>query len=123
MRGSKSEARETVRFAQLGVTVEAVRLAGRMSRILVEAPAEFDVLTLSGGSDGDTPSACDLNHRQRNWLNTAALALHLANKQPSAHDYAGSEASLNKALEQLQLLDGSLTGQTPQSFDAARSMA
>jgi carbon storage regulator CsrA len=103
---------QSVTFPTLGITVQLLQ-AGRGSvRLGIDAPPGVHVLRaelLKGGQAAPTPSASDgrviRGHRQRGQLNTAMMALFLAEKQFQAGQTSDGERSLQEALRALEALD------------------
>lgn len=102
---------QTVRFPNLGISVEILRLTGNSVRIGIDAPPHVRVLR---GELGDDAQAADdpasqqgktLRHELRNRLNSATLALHVLQKQLDAGRIEDAEATLTKALESFAQLD------------------
>jgi carbon storage regulator CsrA len=104
---------EKLLFPDLGVTVKVLQLAGSTVRIGIEAPPEVRVLrhelhgeSASGAPQAEAPA---WNHRVRNRLNAASLALHLLQQQLTAGGIADAEATLHKALHEFAELDREMT--------------
>jgi len=125
---------EKIVFPHVGITVEVVSVSGQTVRVGVNAPRE--VLILRGEvpekedparQGGPRPAALaaeaaanaqlaeaqrrELNHRLRNRLNTANLAIHLAQKQLEIGENLSAEKTLERALVEFQTLDAELASQ------------
>lgn len=124
--------REAVVFPTIGVTVQILRVAGKVVRLGIEAPRSIPVLrtevditgpksniidainasraltvenhTLTGSED----EAREQRHRLRGRLNTATVAIHLAEKQLLAGMTKEADNTLQRALRELQDLDDAL---------------
>jgi len=105
---------ETLHFANLGITVEILRIAGNTVRVGVDAPKEVRIRRgeLADEPDAHQPSdqpspelARQERHDLRNRLNSANLALHLMQKQLDAGRVEDADDTLASALNTLSELD------------------
>jgi carbon storage regulator CsrA len=103
-------------FANLGVTVEIVRVSGSTVRVGIDAPPEIAIVreeiadqqTLTQSRSASRAAPAITTHRLRNRLNTATLALKLMHKQLAAGMTQAAEETLQKALDAFELLDQEL---------------
>ena len=100
---------QTIRFPNLGISVEVLRIAGNAVRIGVAAPCDVRILRgeLPDNQEfDDRPDAArNERHALRNRLNSVNLALHLLQKQLEAGRFDDAEETLDKALRTLTDLD------------------
>ncbi len=104
---------QTVRFPNLGISIELVRVAGNTVRVGIDAPD--GVLILRGELADDASDVCDGSAQaesQRNWrhdlrnkLNSANLALEVLQKLLDAGRMAEAEKTLKIAISALSALD------------------
>jgi len=116
---------QTIRFPNLGISVEILRLSGNTVRVGVDAPHDVRVLrgeleeeSQDGGGEAKQQRKT-LRHELRNRLNSATLALHVLQKQLDAGRVEDAEATLTKALESFAQLD-QLASQ--QSLDSSSNL-
>lgn len=117
---------EKVVFPNLGITVQILRIAGNKVRVGVEAPSNVRVLREEIAEPADLKRLAQslanpptelnsrplkLSHDVRNRLNTAGLALHLAQKQMEAGMATQAEGTIQRALEAFQTLEETLIPQ------------
>ena len=117
---------EKVVFPHLGITVQILRIAGNKVRVGVEAPPNIRVLraeiaqpadleclasSLANLPEAGNPKPFKLSHDIRNKLNTAGLALHLAQKQIEAGMTVQAEGTIQRALEEFDTLEQTLIPQ------------
>ena len=121
---------ETIRFPQLGISVSIVSVKGNRVQVGVDAPPEIQVLrrelefssntetrcsAVSGkSSDRDEPLSGEDKrkaHDERNRLNLAMLALHLAQKQLAAGQIQSADKTLVAALGRLAELEAKATAE------------
>ncbi len=107
-------------FPTLGVSVQILRVAGQIVRVGVEAPRSIPVLSEElepPGDAGGPPSAVDgadeeaarqARHHLRGRLNTATIALYLAQRQLQSGSAADAGGTLQHALDELGQLEGEL---------------
>lgn len=102
---------EKILFPTLGVTVEIASVSKRVVRVGIDAPPSVPVVREEIASES-MKRACapskPANHRQRNRLHTASLAIHLAQRQLQAGLTREAEASLGEALNEYAKLDEEL---------------
>ncbi len=113
---------QSIRFANLGISVHVVRVNGNKVRIGIDAPPEVSVLR-SELCQGESPGARELlhdadarklRHDRRNQLNTAHVGLALAQKQLERGMVDAAQSTLASAIAGLRALDGqALDGQAP----------
>jgi carbon storage regulator CsrA len=116
---------DKVVFPHLGITVQILRIAGNKVRLGVDAPPRVRVLreeiaepadlqqlaqVVAGAVEHAEPPA-KLSHDLRNRLNTASLALHLAQKQLEVGMTAKAEATIQRALSEFETLERTLADQ------------
>lgn len=103
------KANQTIRFPNLGICVEIVRIAGGKVRVGIDAPK--DVRILRGELADDLPAepewdvARKQRHELRNQLNSVSLALLLLQKQLDSGRSDDAERTLSEALQALERLD------------------
>lgn len=109
--------RQSVVFPTLGISVQIVRVAGQIVRLGVEAPRTIPVLRAEIGGPADAagpaeaaPGALDpkVRHRLRGRLNTASMALYLAQQQLARGLTAAAGGTLDQALAELAGIEGEL---------------
>lgn len=120
-------------FPNLGITVAILRVSGNRVRVGVDAPQDVKVLrhelahTYAGDlnpADGASPSGStespgSTDHRQRNLLNNASLALSLAERQLNAGMHAKALVTLRRAMAQFDRLDAGAAPTDPAAADQA----
>jgi carbon storage regulator CsrA len=103
---------DKVVFPNLGITVEILRIAGNSVRVGVKAPRDVDVLRhevaekegiLVSSDEFSFPKK--LNHRVRNRLNSATLAMYLMQKQLELGQKEQAEGTFRKAIEEFAAID------------------
>jgi carbon storage regulator CsrA len=107
---------EKIVFANLGITVEICSVARSTVRVGIDAPTSVQILRgeLAPAADPTArPPGSSPRHHLRNRLNTANLAIYLAQKQLSSGLIHEAERSLNEALSQFSQLDQELADSTP----------
>lgn len=108
-------ANQTIRFPNLGICVEIVRISGNTVRVGVDAPSDVRILrgelAKQYPSDSDSADSRE-RHRLRNQLNSVSLALLLLQKQLDAGRSKDAERTLATALEKLETLDRLASGGT-----------
>ena len=118
---------QTIRFPNLGVSVEILRVEGSRVRVGVDAPKEVRILRgeLETGDDavasgGEKSAHRERNHDLRNRLNSANLAMHLLQKQLEAGVVRDAEQTLSQALETFAELDRLASGEESQPVPEQR---
>jgi carbon storage regulator CsrA len=123
---------QLIRFPTLGISVQILRVARQSVRLGVEAPQSIPVLRGEldrQGQAGDPlpsagPAAEDAarqaRHQLRGRLNTATMALYLAQRQLQAGMTTHAEGTLQQAIEELERLDGELANGGPAPTRPAR---
>ncbi len=111
---------EKVVFPNLGVSVEVLRVAGKVTRLGIEAPAEIQILR---GELADASAANDLfakasppgaslaksvRHAIRNRLNVASLGLQVLQRRLESGDAEAAEATIAKIFNELSEIDAVL---------------
>ncbi len=111
---------EKVVFPNLGVSVEVLRVAGKVTRLGIEAPAEIQILR---GELADASAANDLfakasppgaslaksvRHAIRNRLNVASLGLQVLQRRLESGDANAAEATIAKIFNELSEIDAAL---------------
>lgn len=108
--------RESIVFPTVGVTVQIVRIAGKTVRLGIQAPASLPVLrnevllekeigTIDQVSGSEGSDDREKRHRLLGRLNTATVAIHLAERQLVAGQTSEADATLQTALRELKELD------------------
>ena len=104
---------EEVVFSNLGVSVEVLRLAGKVVRLGIKAPSEIQVLrgelvepTTASHLSANAPSpvtslAKSFRHEIRNRLNIASLGLQLLRRRLESGDADAAEATIAKIFNEL----------------------
>ncbi|TWT82147.1 Response regulator MprA [Planctomycetes bacterium CA13] len=107
---------QSLRFPNLDITIEILRVDGKTVRVGVDAPRDIRILR------GELPDSEDIEqekaeaelaaekegharHELRNRLNTANLALHLLQRQLDLGRISDAEQTLVRAVESLAELD------------------
>ncbi|MEX1040313.1 MAG: response regulator [Pirellulaceae bacterium] len=100
---------QRILFPNLEITIEILRVSGSAVKVGVEAPSNVRVLREevvdTAELEGITEAARTQRHTLRNRMNTANLALHLAQKHLNQEQYVDAEKSLRRALSELTTLD------------------
>jgi carbon storage regulator CsrA len=115
---------EKVVFANLGVSVEVLRLAGKVVRLGIQAPAEIQILReeLAAPPAADGPSARvapglplvkSVGHMIRNRLNIASLGLQVLQRRLETGDADAAEATIAKIFNELSEIDAMLDSSQP----------
>jgi carbon storage regulator CsrA len=107
---------ERILFPTLGVSVEVTSVSKNVVRLGITAPPSVPVLREEIASEADKQAAAHprpTHHRLRNRLHTAALAVHLAQKQLSAGLIRDAQKTLNEALEEYARLDQEMAAEKP----------
>ena len=116
---------EKILFPALGISVEIAGIAKNVVRVGIEAPPSITVLREEIASETDRKACAESKtsvHRQRNHLHTAALAVHLAQKQLQAGLSKDAEATLSEALRLCAKLDNELGADKPKLPPAKREI-
>jgi carbon storage regulator CsrA len=96
-------------FPNLDITVEILRIKGNKVRVGIDAPKDIHVLRHElvdeQSGTGAATRTSHWSHAFRNRLNTANLALHLLQRQLEAGLAEEAEATLLKALRELDTLN------------------
>jgi carbon storage regulator CsrA len=109
---------EKVEFPTLGISVEVLRVDGRTVRVGIDAPRSVPVVRgeLSGADLGQPQHAGEhrnppprLDHRLRGCLNTATIALCVAQKQIEIGDSDAAQNTLQEALEMFASVERDLS--------------
>jgi carbon storage regulator CsrA len=106
--------KERVLFPALGVTVEITSVSKNVVRLGIDAPPSVAIMREEIASESDKAAATEpkrANHRLRNRLHTAMLAVHLAQKQLHAGLDDEAEATLSEALREYAELDQELAAE------------
>jgi carbon storage regulator CsrA len=128
---------ETIVFANLGIQVEIVRVAGKVARLGIRAPRDVHVLrgelvsrndsspadeqaTTHSGMNLGTDSARERRHAMRNRLNKAMLGLQVLQANLEAGQTADLEGLSYKIFQNLQDLNEELQGGTAAEKPAER---
>jgi carbon storage regulator CsrA len=110
---------QSVVFPSLGVSVQVLRVAGQTVRLGVEAPRDIPVLREELDRPGPRPpgggdaAARQARHRLRGRLNTATMALYLAQRQLRAGAAVDVDDSLRHALDELAELEREVAAAPP----------
>lgn len=99
---------QRVLFPNLGITCEIVKIAGNAVRVGIDAPGDVRILREEIADDQAMQEAEQARHRRhelKNRLNTASLALHLAQKQMNRGLSDQSQQTLERALHEFSELD------------------
>ena len=105
------EQNEKIVFPNLGITVEILRIARKRVRIGIDAPPHIDVVRQEIQPQGHVTDAYrKWQHDVRNRLHGATMGLHVAQKQLQSGQVVESEATLEIALRELELLNQELPG-------------
>ena len=111
---------EKVVFSNLGVSVEVLRVAGKVVRLGIEAPAEIQILReelteptaashLSANAASHVASlAKTVRHAIRNRLNIASLGLQVLQRRLESGDADAAEATIAKIFNELSEIDAVL---------------
>lgn len=116
---------ENIVFPNLGIRICVVRVAGKVVRLGIDAPADVRVLreeladadfAADRGSPPDN-SACllamrkEARHALRNCLNTATLGLHVLQRRIDQGDTLGLDGLILQILDELHAIDSQLEEQ------------
>jgi carbon storage regulator CsrA len=113
---------EKILFPTLGVTVEITSICKNVVRIGIDAPPSVSIVREEIASESDKLAVTKpANHRMRNRLHAASLAVHVALTQLHAGLAKESENTLNEALRQYEELDRELSNEKAEK--AAKSKA
>jgi len=107
---------QSLRFPNLGISIEILRVDGKTVRVGVDAPRDIRVLrgelpetetfeSANQKSEAADEAASHARHEVRNRLNTANLALHLLQRQLDLGRISDAEQTLTRAVESLAELD------------------
>jgi len=111
---------EKVVFANLGVAVEVLRVAGKVVRLGIQAPAEIQILReelvdpatanhLSGNAGSPVVSLTrTVRHAIRNRLNVASLGLQVLQRRLESGEADAAEATIAKIFNELSEIDAVL---------------
>jgi carbon storage regulator CsrA len=108
---------DKILFPDLNIAVQILQTNGKTVRVGVNAPPDVAVLRheLAGASQRSLPAARPPsdNHRLRNRLNGVRLALFLLEQQLDAGMMDGAKATLTRALEGFDAVEGALQPAAP----------
>jgi len=112
--------KDKILFPNLGISVEILRVSGNRVRIGVDAPPDVRILrneladSLNAELQQEAPksSTNSSQHQLRNRLNTAHVALSLAQKQLDAGHNEAAMETLQRAMRVFDALDASLKSQS-----------
>jgi len=104
---------QTIRFPNLGISIEILRVAGNTVRVGVDAPVGVLILrgeladeaTISSDRSAEAESQKNWRHEVRNKLNSANLALEVLQKLLDAGRVAEAEKTLKIAISSFAALD------------------
>jgi carbon storage regulator CsrA len=107
---------EKVLFPHLGITLQILRAAGGKVRLGIEAPDDVSVVRYEIANPEQVAEvqarlerrANSASHEMRNRLHTAALGLHVLQKQLARSLYSDAEETLQQVLQEFQGLDEQL---------------
>lgn len=114
--------KQSIEFPTLGISIQVLRVLGRAVRVGIQAPRSIPIfreeLEPHLAASADLPEQPPLGneaarrarHALRGRLNTATLALYLAQRQLEAGLSADAGSTLRHALAELQRLEGELAG-------------
>ena len=123
---------EKVVFANLGVSVEVLRLAGKVVRLGIQAPAEIQILreeladptAVGDASANHRPPVASLaktiRHTIRNRLNIASLGLQVLQRRLELGDADAAEATIAKIFNELSEIDAALDSSKQAESSAGR---
>jgi carbon storage regulator CsrA len=118
---------QSVVFPNLGISVHVLRVEGQTVRVGVQAPRAVPVLRGEVEPSGDAapPPATDeearrARHRLRGRLNTASMALYLAQRQLQTGLRADADDTLQEALDELGRLEAELAAPNGPRRSSAR---
>ena len=116
---------ESIRFPELGITIDVVQLKGSLVRLGVSAPQEISILRGEiedyGARKKFTKKVildCHDMHAVRNGLNTAFLALAFAQKLLDAGEVELATSKISKALQSLHSFASSANDLEPPQLSA-----
>jgi len=116
-------------FPNLGISIGVLRVDGNNVRLGIEAPKDVRVLRhelverFEAGVAPTDKTNAKLSHDMRNRLNTATLALHLAQQQLKMGRAEDAQTNLEKAFCEIQALDtesGNVPSQNDPQADGKR---
>lgn len=100
---------QSVRFPNLGISVEILQVNGKTVRVGIDAPRDISVMRGELQPSTQQQIAANLERQERhalcNRLHAATLALHVLQKQLDAGRVNDAEKTLNRALNSLAELD------------------
>ena len=102
---------QSILFPTLGISVQVLSVAGQLVRVGVEAPRSLPVLREELATPGDKTGEAALSrarHHLRGRLNTATMALYLAQRQLQTGLSADAGDTLQNALDELGRLEQEL---------------
>lgn len=106
---------QSIRFPNLGVSVEILRIVGNAVRLGIDAPPSIKILRdeLTGDDiENQITDACEnkseVRHQLRNQLNAVRIALALCQKQFELGMSEAAESTLSKAITELEKLNDGL---------------
>ncbi|MCA9258965.1 MAG: response regulator [Planctomycetales bacterium] len=112
---------DKVVFPNLGITVEILRISGNRVRVGVDAPKDVRILRhelkQNDAEGGATSADREANHRLRNRLNTAHLALNLMEKQLNAGQHDEALEMLHHAMREFENLDAEASPPNEESVE------
>jgi carbon storage regulator CsrA len=104
-------ANEKILFPSFGITIEVTSVSKNVVRLGINAPPDVPILRDEIATEADRAAVKkSVNHRMRNRLHTAGLAVHLAQKQLHAGLTEAAEETLNEALREYAELDQEFAG-------------
>ena len=101
---------EKILFPTLGVTVQITSICKNIVRLGIDAPPSVAIMReeIASEADATTQDPLSANHRLRNRLHTATLAVHLAQKQLQAGLNEDAEKTLHEALREYSAMEQEL---------------
>jgi len=100
---------QKITFPNLGISVEVLRIKGNAVRVGVDAPKHVRVLREEvAAEEGGCDTASESRHALRNRLNSATLALHVAQKMLEEEMYDDAERTMSRALNEFSELENML---------------
>lgn len=117
---------ERILFPGLNISLQILQVKGNNVRVGIDAPAEVVIVREEISNASQPPAAAQagsrrLSHAQRNQLNTAVLALHLAEKELQAGMVGSAEKTLEQGLKILESLDREVAEATPPAPTATQA--